>query len=89
MEEIAHGIHEDHARRAPAQRQIEPLGTQREIETGGKGMARGAAKSFRKAFGVAVVTAGADLVQPVTGFQVASVHSIVLLSAISNLPPMS
>lgn len=61
VEEIAHGIDEDHSRTLPSQRVTQTLGAQRQIETGFEWMTADASKSLREAFGVAVVAAGADL----------------------------
>jgi len=61
MKEIAHRVDEDHARRAPAERLFQPLRSQRQIEAGLKRMTARSPEPFRKAFRVAMITAGTDL----------------------------
>ena len=61
MEKVAHGIHEDHARRSPAERLLQSLWTQSQIEASLEWMTRSTTKSFGEALGIAVITSGADL----------------------------
>src|SRR6266436_958604 len=61
MEKVAHGIHEDHAGRAPAERLLQPLRTQSQIEASLEWMTRSTTKSFREALSIAVIASGADL----------------------------
>ena len=61
---------------APAERLGQLLGDQAEVEALLVGMARHAAEPLGERLGVAVLAAGLIFVQPRTGFQVASVHSI-------------
>src|SRR5258706_3883541 len=61
VEEIAHGIHKDHAARAPPERLIQPLRTKCKVETCLEWMTWTAAKSFGKALGITVIASGTDL----------------------------
>ena len=60
VEEVAHGIDENHFGLAPAERLGEFFGNEARIEALFVGMAFDAAESFGKGFGVAVFAAGAD-----------------------------
>jgi len=73
VEEIAHGIDKDHLRSAPAQRLPEFSRNEAKIKSLLIGMAFDAAKALGERLGVATF---AIFVQPRTGFQVASVHSM-------------
>src|SRR5262245_35941696 len=64
MEEVAHGIDEDHARLAPVQRLLQALGPHRQVKAVLKGMAMCAPETFGKSLCVAVVAAGTDLRAP-------------------------
>ena len=79
MEQIAHGVHEHHLRSGPKERFSQFFRNQTQIEALLVGVARHAAKSFGERFGVTMGKPGLILVQPRTGFQVVSVHSIFVL----------
>src|SRR6266849_5864624 len=64
VEKVAHGIHENLARAAPAQRQIETLRPQREVEAGAERMTGYATETFGEAFRITVVASRADLGAP-------------------------
>ena len=61
VEQVAHRVHEDHPRPAPAQRLLEPLGPQPQVEALLVGVARHAAPALGERLGVAVRAAGRDL----------------------------
>src|SRR6266446_4910613 len=61
VEKIAHGIHEDHARRAPAEWLFQPLRAQGQIEARLEWVTGCTAKPLREALGIAVIASGADL----------------------------
>lgn len=61
VKQIAHGIHEDHARRSPAQGFIQLLGDEPKVEPLLERMTGDAAKAFCERFGVTVGTSGANL----------------------------
>jgi hypothetical protein len=88
VEQVAHRVDEHHLRLGPKERFGQFLGNQTQVEALLVGMARHAPKAFGERLGVAVGATGLILVQPRTGFQVASVHSIlvfVLKSVISSI----
>src|SRR5690606_24059856 len=61
MEEVAHRVHEDHPATLPADRLVQALWSQGQVEARLKRVARHTAKPLREAFRVAVVAAGRDL----------------------------
>src|SRR6266853_720783 len=61
VEKVTHGIHEDHARRAPAERLFQPFRTQGQIEASLEWMTWSTTKSFGDPLGIAVIAPGADL----------------------------
>ena len=61
VEEVAHGVDEDGARLRPAERLVEALGAQLQLEAALVGVAGDAAEALGEGFGVAVGAAGADL----------------------------
>ena len=61
MEQVAHGVDEDHAGPLPGKRLRQPFGAQGEVEAVLEGMARHAAEALGQALGVAVVAAACDL----------------------------
>jgi hypothetical protein len=64
MKEVAHGIDEYHAGLLPTQRLGQLLRYQTRIEAAFIGVARNAAKSFRKNFCIAILTARTNLGAP-------------------------
>lgn len=60
VEEITHGVHENHARATPTRRLGQALGTQGEVETALVGVPANAAEALCKTLCVAVVTTRAD-----------------------------
>src|SRR5215471_8564005 len=60
VEEIAHGIYENHAWRAPAERLFQPFRAQRKIEASLEWMTECTAKPFREALGITVIAPGTD-----------------------------
>lgn len=60
MEEVAHGVDENHFGLAPAERFREFFGNEARIEALFVGMAFDAAETLGKSFGVAVFAAGTD-----------------------------
>jgi hypothetical protein len=61
VEEVAHGVHEDPPRTTPAQRLLELVLDQSEIEAVLKRMAGHSSKPFREGFGIAVLAPWAYL----------------------------
>ena len=84
MEEVAHRVDEDHLRCRPAERLGELLGHEAQVESLLVRVVRDAPESLGERLGVAMLQPGLILVQPRTGFHVASVHSIVELSLIGS-----
>ena len=85
MKKVAHGIDEDHPRSLPCERLDKAIRSQGQVEAGFKWMSRNIPKALGKSGSVAVVASGADVIARV--FNVASVHSMLLLSAMPNVPP--
>ena len=61
VEEITHRVYEDHARRTPAERLLDPLRPERQVETTFERMSGCPPEPLRETLCVAVVTSGADL----------------------------
>src|SRR5215831_10725947 len=61
MEEVAHRIHEDHARLAPAKWLFKPFGPECEIEAVFEWMARRAPEALRETLRIAEVAPSTDL----------------------------
>ena len=76
LKQIAHGIYKNHSWPDPFERFSELFGHELNIKPMFVRMARNSPKSFRKRFRVVVLEPGLTFLQPRTGFQVASVHSI-------------
>ena len=64
MEKIAHGVHENLARLSPAQRLVEALRPQSQVEAAAEGMTGYPSETLRQALGVAIVASRADLGAP-------------------------
>jgi len=61
VEQVAHGIHEDHLRRADGERLFQAMRAQGQVEAFLIGMARHAPEPLREPLRIAVVAARADL----------------------------
>jgi hypothetical protein len=61
MEEVAHGVDEDHSRFLPLQRLSELLWNKADVEALFKGMSRNPAESLSKSLRIAILAACADL----------------------------
>ena len=76
LKQVAHRIDENHSRLAPPQWLSQLFRHQPQVEALLERMPLDAAEPLGKRLGIAVLAAGLIFVQPRTGFQVASVHSI-------------
>lgn len=81
MKQVAHRIDEDHPGLAPVEGLIGALGPKHQVKTAFKRMSGRPPESVPKRFRVAIAAARTNLRAPLTGFQVVSVHSIVVLFA--------
>jgi len=61
VEEVAHGVDENHPRFAPLKGLLKALRAQRQVEAALEGMAGHTAESFGEPLGVAAIAPGADL----------------------------
>ena len=60
MEEVGHGVHEDHLRLFPSERQLKPFGPEPQIEPLFKRMSRHTAKPLGKRLRIAMFAPGTD-----------------------------
>jgi hypothetical protein len=88
VEQVAHGVDEDHARPAPSERLPDPIGPEGQVEAAFKWMARHAAKALGETSSVAIVAPGRNFSAACDWIQVASVHSIALPSAMFSPCPL-
>jgi phage protein U len=85
VEEVRHRVREDEPRSFPPQRQVESSGPKLEVEALLVGVPGYSPEALGKGLCIAVTQPGLTLEQPVTGFQVAWVHSIAEPSAIPRV----
>lgn len=64
VKQIAHRIHENHARGTPAERLLQTLGSKCEVKAGFERMSGRPAKTLGKTFSVAMIATGTDLGAP-------------------------